>query len=243
MCNGKNELHVATEQPSRNDGSGNNAKRSIRWDTIAAIASAISAIVSAGIAAYALSFLSRQEEIARNQLQATYLSNLYARQVDNFAALETALSEFYEQTGVLRISSAPKEIAKYQGDVTSNMDAFHRARSNLIRRWHAMNLTAPRSFNRVADEVSIVTNEILERASEFVQAEATQERFNAFNEEMKEGFRRLDAWYTQAPECVRNIFIKGYTITDEGLADCKFSGELSQWPPPPIFPRYVPPPK
>src|SRR5260370_12143223 len=123
MCNAKG-LHATTEQPSRNGSSANNAKRSIRWDTIAAIASAIGAIASAGIAAYALQFISRQEEIARNQVQATYLSNLYARQVDNFAALETALKEFYDETYILRISPHPIDISKYQGDVIRNMGAL-----------------------------------------------------------------------------------------------------------------------
>jgi hypothetical protein len=135
-----------SEQPSRTGSSTNNAKRSIRWDTIAAIASAIGAIASAGIAAYALKFISRQEEIAQNQVQATYLSNLYARQVDNFAALETALKEFYDETDILRVSSTSIDIVKYQGDVIKNMAALDRAKSKLIVRWHAMNLVGPPSL-------------------------------------------------------------------------------------------------
>lgn len=92
--------------------------------------------------------------------------------------------------------------------------------------------------------VSIVANEILSRTKEFVQTEVTKERFDAFNEEMKEGFRRLDAWFDQAPRCARNIFfIQGRSITDERVPDCKFSGELSERQPPPIFPRYMPPPR
>jgi len=66
-----------------------------RWkaDTVAACASAIAAIASAFVAAYALIFLSHQEDIAKQQVRATYESNLYSKQVDGFAALMTILND------------------------------------------------------------------------------------------------------------------------------------------------------
>lgn len=67
-----------------------------RADTIAACASAIGAIASAIAATYALVFLSHQEEIARTQLQATYLSNLFDKQVDSLASLQATTAEFSE---------------------------------------------------------------------------------------------------------------------------------------------------
>ena len=56
-------------------------------EAIAAIAGAIGAIASAVIAVYALVVLVRQEDIAKNQVRATFLSNLYTKQAEGFTAL------------------------------------------------------------------------------------------------------------------------------------------------------------
>ncbi len=63
-------------------------------ETVAAVASAVGTIASALLAAYGVTFLSHQEDIAKQQLQATYLSTLYSKQVDSFATFAAALSDF-----------------------------------------------------------------------------------------------------------------------------------------------------
>jgi hypothetical protein len=60
----------------------------------AAVASAIAAGFSAYAAIHTFSYLARQEELARQQLKATYLSNLYSKQVDIIAAAVAADSTF-----------------------------------------------------------------------------------------------------------------------------------------------------
>src|SRR5258708_1365434 len=63
-------------------------------NTIATIASAIAAIASAFAAIVALLYLAHQEDTAKEQLRATYLSNLYNKQVDSFGALQLAIRDF-----------------------------------------------------------------------------------------------------------------------------------------------------
>src|SRR5258708_8683301 len=63
-------------------------------NTIATIASAIAAIASAFAAIVALLYLAHQEDTAKEQLRATYLSNLYTNQLKTFSPLPFAFPHF-----------------------------------------------------------------------------------------------------------------------------------------------------
>lgn len=77
--------------------------RRVRWDSLAAIASALAAFASALIAWEALRYLPRQEDLVKAQVEATYLNNLYSKQVDAFAEFKTALVDVIKAHYVQRL--------------------------------------------------------------------------------------------------------------------------------------------
>jgi hypothetical protein len=113
---------------SNGDQRGYRRPFKVRPDTIAACASALAAVASAIVAAYALVFLSHQEDIAKQQLQATYLSNLYTKQVDGIAALQNATqefetSDFYQKVAAAVFGDIP-DLPKYQNDIKNMAGGF-----------------------------------------------------------------------------------------------------------------------
>jgi hypothetical protein len=197
-----------------------NPPRLIRADTVAAIASAIGALASAFIAAYALLFLSHQEDIAQKQLQATYLSNLFAKQVDAVAAVQTELSEFYEKTAILRRQPAAQDLTKFQTEVTANLDAINHAHNNLVRALNVLSLISPDSLSQLSDEISSVTYKTLRQAGEFAQGDPTPERFAAFSHQMADAFGRINGWYLKSHKCFKSILAQGKTIANEEIQSC-----------------------
>jgi hypothetical protein len=194
----------------------------MRAETSAAVASAVAAVASAAAAICALIFLSHQEEIARSQLQATYFSNLYSKQVDSTGALEASILEFYEQTKILHDAFPPDYayVRDFQSELRKNSDNYHKAQRIVVLRAKQTALVMPKSFGALSDHLSSMMYDLLGFADKFATSEPEKDKLESFATAMNEAFGRLSSWYDQVPECLHRSFVRGSYVTEESLLAC-----------------------
>jgi hypothetical protein len=130
-------------------------------DTIAACASAVGAIASAFVAVYALSLAQHQEDIARDQLQATYLSNLYSKQVDSLAALQASLFDMMYKFSAHGIPCGGSENpTKFVAEQESELPNYIAAFINVTEKASAVMSISPetiaRDASRLVSTVSLI---------------------------------------------------------------------------------------
>lgn len=132
--------------------------KTIRWETVAAVASAIAAIVT-------LVYLARQEAVLKQQVNATYLANLYTEQIHSIAAMEAALREVSRSSyieylqeeifGLTKQDLSVDELSSYQADLKKrylpwSMDKLIGS-SQLIDKAQEVKLLTPALFGKAVD--------------------------------------------------------------------------------------------
>jgi len=198
--------------------------RQIRWDTIAAIASAIGALASAAVAVYTLHISIYQQNIARDAVKATYQSNLYSKQVDQYANFRVAYRKVESSMmGIVLLLHLPsdgeplstEEVLDIQGRVKEtkeDMRNFLSAASRLI-------VLSPKS---IQDTMYQNTNE-----GQFNFDFATQKlptgasSLGKYQEEIAGGHAKLDGWIEQLDACFGRSLVNGVPLTEESVEKCK----------------------
>jgi hypothetical protein len=202
----------------------------LRADTIAACASAIGAVASAVAAIYALLFLSHQEEIARTQLRATYLSNLFSKQVDGLASLQGTLSEFVERVAHDQIFDATEhdagddisdaDIEKYYNRIKERYFRYDNVIYTIAAKTEAVYLVMPKSFAGVVERPKTASRNLTSSMKEFIEKKPTRAAFFTFAKDMRENVEQLDEWINTNVDCLRNILAGGQPITDGNVTPC-----------------------
>ena len=198
-----------------------------RADTIAACASAIGAIASAIAATYALVFLSHQEEIARTQLQATYLSNLFDKQVDSLASLQATTAEFSELVnhdqlvGIQNIDydhARAGVINTYYKTLKDQYSKYDNMIYTMDAKTEAVFLVVPESLLRIVQIPLNTSSKIASAVKEFTKGEPTKETFNAFAADVSKNLDALAQWQDLYLNCFRDILAGGKPMTANNVA-------------------------
>jgi hypothetical protein len=198
----------------------------MRMDVVAAVASAVGAVASAIVAIYALSYLAPQEEIARGQLRATYLSILYNKQVDGFAALEVSVLNFLVKAQKLRAPSvavannisrlSSNEWAQLIKEALSGRDEFA---TDVKLKTTSVALVFPDALRDAITVPSRAVNEIMWEADTFSRSAGTDQDFSRYASSTDTNFSELDQWIKKMPDCVQSIFGRGAPITNQDKCD------------------------
>jgi hypothetical protein len=195
---------------------------------IAACASAIGAVASAVAAIYALVFLYHQEEIARTQLQATYLSNLFTKQVDSLASLQATLSEFFEMLFHDQMldmidnetTHNADDITKYYNHLKERYPTYDKMIYTISAKTAAVYLVVPKSLGKVVEIPLAAFKKITKTMREFIEGEPTKETFDRFGKDMREKLDTLGQWLDIYVDCLRNILAGGQPITVGNVTPC-----------------------
>jgi hypothetical protein len=192
-----------------------------RAETIAACASAIGAVASAVAAIYALVFLYHQEEIARTQLQATYLSNLFSKQVDRLASLQATVSEFSEMIfhdqilEMIDDNNTVNEAAvnDFYNRLKERYPTYDNMTYTIAARAAALYLVVPKSLGSVVEIPLAASKKITSTMKDFIKEKPTTETFKRFAKNMEKKLDPLGQWLDLYVDCLRNILADGQPIT------------------------------
>jgi hypothetical protein len=195
----------------------------MRADTIAACASAVGAIASAVAAVYALSFLSHQEDIARNQLQATYFTNLYTKQYENFSSLQTALVAFSSFIGHDEVVSETAGVVRFDNKYKERLDSRYaelkRVSVDVIERLQAFDIISPRSLRPFLTPPEEWVNTV-ESGFVDLKNKTTPEQASSLRAIILRVAQNMFVWKDHIFPCIDNILSTGQPITDSGIAVC-----------------------
>jgi hypothetical protein len=195
----------------------------VRADTIAACASAVAAVASAVVAGYAIVLALHQEDIARNQLKASYLSNLYGRQIDTISALDASVGDVIGKGaaggGVFCTGNEdPARLVAQAAGVNKEMATLTTA---AFQRWDLLRYSVPGEFgeyaHRVLDTVQDLYHEVARFSSIPAPSAADLATYCSNTETIR---KRYYHERTALFGCVRPIFTEGSPITQERLKDC-----------------------
>lgn len=131
----------------------------MRAETIAAIASAIAATASAVVACLALQYAADQTIASRAQIEATYRSSLFSKQVDSIATLQaalTGLNRFLEQDFG---STALGPVGPPTPEMQKRYVEFVSVAVNVNRAIESVRLVAPGTL----DDYMLVPNEVIDQ--------------------------------------------------------------------------------
>jgi hypothetical protein len=213
--------------------SGVTKERSAGWyatmlepSTVATVASAIAAVASAIAAVVALIYLAHQENTAREQLRATYLSSLYTKQVDSFAALELSIRDFEDVADRLHFDDAGSgnvhlsDLNQYHSDVVKEFDAYRKSARTVWDRVEVLRLVTPKSLEQIISAPGIYINSISVKAYDFTVQAPTQNTFDSLMKDTSVAYKLLNQWKQSVPKCIQTIFIQGTPITADDAKTC-----------------------
>ena len=206
--------------------------RRVRWcsrvlepNTVATIASAIAAIASAVAAIVALIYLAHQEDTAKEQLRATYLSNLYTKQVDSFGALELAIRDFEDVADRLHFDHGSGNVHmdnldQYHSNVVKEFETYRKSARAVWDKVETLLLVTPKSFEQIISAPGHNTNVISVAAYHFTLQPPTQETLNSLVKDASVSYKLLNQWKQSIPNCVQAIFVQGSPIKENDAKTC-----------------------
>ena len=214
-------------------GATSQCKRSMRTDTIAACASAVGAIASAFLAAYALTYVSHQEQIARDQLQATYLANLYSKQIENFAGLQSKLDKLWllsirDQLLAPHINTAA-EAENYRSTLGKNAFEYKEMHYQIITSVAALKLLTPRNFHSSLQIAQETAATIYSEIESFLTLPYKEDSLKKFVDSIDPNLQLLLEWNEVVSECVQVPLSQGITITEERVKACGIGSQIASW--------------
>jgi hypothetical protein len=194
-------------------------------NTVATIASAIAAIASAVVAIVALIYLARQEGVAKEQLRATYLSNLYTKQVDSFGALELAIRDFEDVADRLHFDYGSSDVHmdnldQYHSKVVKEFEIYRKSARTVWDKVETLLLVTPKSFEQIISAPGRNTNVISVAAYNFTLQPPTQEALNSLVKDASVSYELLNQWKQSVPKCIQAIFIQGSPIKESDAKTC-----------------------
>jgi hypothetical protein len=207
------------------------AHRTVRWDTVAAIASAIGAVASAAIAAYALLFFVHQEDIARNQLEATYQSNVYSKQVDSLAALQVALNNFQNspliddlsigQTMLYSATLNDDMIDKYQTSVIKDRDLLIETIPKISVAAEELALISPDPIRNTLGELFRLLYEIRATMFRYAIVKMHKDDVQNFSTDTRKLVDEVSSLQQDLERCFGDSLPHGYPLTEDRVKDCQ----------------------
>src|SRR5258708_1308557 len=192
-------------------------------NTIATIASAIAAIASAFAAIVALLYLAHQEDTAKEQLRATYLSNLYNKQVDSFGALQLAIRDFEDAADRLHFDNPSMHMSnldQYHSDVVKEFDTYRKSARVVWDKIETLLLVTPKSFEQIISAPGYNTTFISNASYHFTLQSPTQETLNSLVNDTSKAYKFLNQWKHSVPKCIQAIFIQGSPIKENDAKTC-----------------------
>jgi hypothetical protein len=205
---------------------------SLRAEMLAAIASAIAAGFSAYAAIHTFGYLERQENILRQekdvltqQLEATYLSNLYNKQVESIATLESAIFTFAKLTFADHLIPADQlktnDIAAFEKTISGRHAEYLKAGLVINNAVNAVDLVAPSELTEQAISVSIVYyTGIVAAIQDFKESAPNQDSWKVFVQKLSYANSVVDMWDDVVLPCMARWLGKGKPITTERVEEC-----------------------
>jgi hypothetical protein len=198
----------------------------MKTDTFAAYTSAVAAIASAVVAIFALVEAQRQEDIAKQQVQAAYLSNLYSRQTDAYGTLMVSVIDFMNTIG--------------QDDNIDKLDPTH-AKVSMSNQLHDFSsyqlalqekLVAARIVSPDSLEPQLI---LLSREAQYIKdivskysalAAPSVEDLKAFASDFSNEVTTFHYSLTRVLGCVKPLLLSGQSLSTKSSETCKFQ----EWP-------------
>jgi hypothetical protein len=213
-----------TEAMAHSPPSGGSPKlreKRVRWETVAAIASAIGALASATVAIPALLLAKHQEDIAKDQVRATYLSNLYSKQVDAVASLENSISTFQVYAAEHGLFCdrpvSGKVFKKIQPDAVRE---YSRLLENIGQSQSVLSFTVVPPFAAYVAVPYALMSDLVQKSTDFVAKNGNDDGYNKLCNNNQVDLRELDNWRLKFSQCVQPIFVEGSNLTEDRLRVC-----------------------
>jgi hypothetical protein len=201
-----------------------------RSNLILGIVNAFITFITACAAVYALHVASTQVSVAQDQLQATYLSNLYTKQIDGVGGLETALDNF--SFLILRdapaleslILASPDQFKAAQSAFRSHHDKYVDAYIQFMSSANLVKLTLPKSLQERVESGRQLSLQFLLSLQSWADASSGKSA-DAFGDLAFQYNKLTVQWRNELFSCTRGILQAGKAITDKEVQGCKFTAE------------------
>jgi hypothetical protein len=203
-----------------------------RPEIIATVAAGIGALASAVIAAITLSFLSSQEK-------ATYLSNLYNKQVDTLAGVETAAFEFmnlvYADHLIRPTRAEIGDLAEFQKKLIARNGEYQKADYKITTARLSLALVAPKALDQAIGLPETTASNIIEAIREFEKASPTEETLNHLLQKVRESEAIVNDWDETVLACLEEYLPEGMPLDNGRIDKCHMAGGKHRPEPSPLF--------
>lgn len=190
-------------------------RRRWRTSTVAAVASAVSAALSAAVAAGALCFSLEQANIAEQQLDATYLSNLYNGQLKYLSSLNKSvikLTNMVRDDHILDDNShGPGELNSFQDRMVMKEELYIKAHSEVFSSLRGAQFILPREVQTELTSATGYSANILEAIRAFSATTPTQESWLRFTSKIGDAQAQLGHW-NKIATCLGDALATGRPI-------------------------------
>jgi hypothetical protein len=188
------------------------------------------AIASAVVAAYALVFLSHQESIAQQQVKATYLANLYTKQVESIAALQAAFNEFdhtaYSVKAMAAVLDPVSDVPAFQSELKALQGApFTKLNEVNIKR-NSVTLITPKSFSAAVLDLDITYSGYEATIVTFLQGPSTEQASKQFSEQLRKIVDDIERKSNFVWGCASKILATGRPIDESTMSECAGGGSI-----------------
>jgi hypothetical protein len=205
----------------------NPPRKSLNYNVIFTIANAVAAIASACAAIYALTVASSQVRVAKEQIDATYLSNLYTKQIDGIGSFETAIDKFtlfLDRDALIDISIVPTlDLAtQIQSVMISHRNEYLDVYIQVTDDGNVLKLILPKLLHKHLDYGPKTIRDFLLTVTEFEKTKVSNASVKSFSE----GASRFRAsslkWHDQFFKCMHDMLDGGKPVTQDLAKKCNF---------------------
>jgi hypothetical protein len=204
-------------------------------DKLSAIASALAAVASAVAAIVALSYSQRLETIAdtqitiaKTQINATYLSNLYTRQTTVFSDLFVAVTDF--RTGFIspedqivdsNSNDTPDEV---KANLIQRTPLYDSSRNDIIHHVVSARLVSPRNIEPSLEHMIQGVTDLRSLISTYTHnTVVSNDELQRFRNMFRERENLFATQYIELRDCVRSIFMDGHVLDASTVGNCRLS--------------------
>jgi hypothetical protein len=197
------------------------------FNVIFTIANAVAAVASACAAIYALTVASSQVQVAKEQIGATYLSNLYTKQIDGIGSFETAIDKFtlfLERDALIDSPIVlPLDLArKIQSVMKSHQKEYLDIYTQVTYESNVLKLTMPMLLHKQLDYGVKTIGDFLFSITEFEGNEVSDTSVKSFSEGASRFLTSSHTWHDQFFKCMHDILQGGNPVTAAAAKACIF---------------------
>ncbi len=195
-----------------------NANTVIATGTIASVVVAIFAVISAKHA----------ENIATEQVNAAYFSNLYSKQVEAYAGLFFQINDFRTQfirsEDIIASDDTQNDLEMIRKTLHERKPAYLQQVYQVMGKVISAKLVSPQALDMplqvILDEVANMRSTIKDYAD---RDNPTAADLAKFKRDFEEQARTLKTSYEQLTTCVHSIFIGGRPLNEDTIKSCALS--------------------